>query len=93
MDECMHGLIGCATCEGLDEGSPGEGYAGEVQPWSADDLAVAADMTLSSRDVAVRLGRKVNAVSAKRTASAGKGGLDMAGYPRWVSHGRQPHAA
>lgn len=82
--ECIHGLVGCANCQGIDEGTQSEAAAaGIVQSWTSEDLRVASDASLTSHECADLLGRSTNQVSAKRT-----GGLDMKGYAGWVSRGR-----
>jgi hypothetical protein len=79
--ECIHGLEGCATCAGVDDGvnhRMGRGAGREV-PWAPRDVSVAMDRGLSSADAAAVLGRTVSSVSSYRVNV-----LRMTGYPGWT---------
>lgn len=83
MDECVHGLAGCATCEGTDTlvttraSNPGSQM--NYTPWSEDERRIARDPSLTTTEVAAQLGRLPKNVSAYRT-----GPLGMTGYAGWT---------
>lgn len=83
--ECIHGLIGCAVCQGIDEGTgPLEDRAlGYITPWTDAEKAVALDMNLTSRVVGRRLGRTTNQASAQRINVLG-----ITGYAGYVPRPR-----
>jgi len=85
-EECIHGLIGCATCEGIDEGSGpnSDRSAGIVNPWTKTANRIAKDMGLTSRQAANLTGRTVNQMSARRINHLG-----MTGYAGYRPH---PHS-
>lgn len=67
-DECIHGLVGCAPCQGIDEGTELHSHVGgEVREWSSSDKSTAADRNLTTHTVAARLGRTTSQVSAMRS--------------------------
>lgn len=84
--ECIHGLIGCAPCQGIDEATgPREPRAhGVERSWTSVENQIAGFVTLSSRQVANILGRSVHQVSAHRL-----GVLKMTDYRNYRPH---PHS-
>lgn len=69
MDECIHGLVGCATCLGIPEDDvPNTGISKRAFPWSDQDITLARDTSLTSGQVAERIGRNSSQVAAYRVA-------------------------
>lgn len=68
-DECLHGLVGCATCLGTDT----DVVFGEVRTsalfevaWTAEEVAFAANPLMTSGQVAGMTGRSAKSVAAFR---------------------------
>jgi hypothetical protein len=84
-DECLHGLVGCATCLGTDT----DVLFGEVRSsalfevsWKAEEIAFAADPTLTSGQVAGMTGRSAKSVAAYR--------IKQLGMVNWAGNNHTP---
>lgn len=82
MDECIHGMIGCSTCTGLDEPRPTHKESRDINFWSDEERAIASDSTLTTAEVARLLHRTTSQVSAYRIVF-----LKMTDYAGHISKG------